>query len=720
MFLHRIHIKNFRKLNNCSIVFNEHQTIFVGANNSGKTSAIQSIIRFLKDSKDFSCKDFTISNWNKLNLLFESLIDTNPDKRKDIELNQVRDFLPMMDVWLDVPEDEVYLVKSLFPSLTWDSKYLGARLLYAPKNIKELFIDYAKKFERSRELKMKNEKKNIDIFPNSLFDFLNHNNGQNLRKYFEIKYYVLDIDKEPDNYLDIQPYPDVELDENPFDTIIRVDSIEAHREFSDPSGGYEEQQDTLSKQLQNYYKLNIHPNNDLDECDLPIIGAIQEVNQIFDTKLMNSFAERFNELNDINYPGFLNPTIEIHSYSDPSLSINHESAVQFAVGKNQEMKLPEKYNGLGYRNLISMYFRLIQFREEWLNNKKNDEEKDDTTPERIHLVFIEEPEAHLHAQAQQVFIRKAYETLTNSKFLKENKGFTTQLIVSTHSNHIANEVDLNVMRYFQRYLDEQAQIPFSNVIDLSQSFGNENETRKFVTRYLKLTHCDIFFADAVILVEGAGERILMPHFIKNEGLDKNYISIIEINGSHAHRFKNLIEKLKIYTLVVTDIDAQSCKNGKYSKDLTRKGKNQRTNNDTLKTWIPKKENIDELLDLPSEEKVIDQIRVSYQIGIKVKYNKKNLTAYPYTFEDALGLTNIQLFREVKNPKGMVKYFQDAMKEDSLSKCVYKMFLSLKDKYKAPFAIDMLYMEGFENLQTPYYIKEGLDWLKSKIEIQNND
>lgn len=84
------------------------------------------------------------------------------------------------------------------------------------------------------------------------------------------------------------------------------------------------------------------------------------------------------------------------------------------------------------------------------------------------------------------------------------------------------------------------------------------------------------------------------------------------------------------------------------------------------------------------------------------------------------MTNIQLFREVKNPKGMVKYFQDAMKEDSLSKCVYKMFLSLKDKYKAPFAIDMLYMEGFENLQTPYYIKEGLDWLKSKIEIQNND
>lgn len=164
MFLHRIHIKNFRKLNNCSIVFNEHQTIFVGANNSGKTSAIQSIIRFLKDSKDFSCKDFTISNWNKLNLLFESLIDTNPDKRKDIELNQVRDFLPMMDVWLDVPEDEVYLVKSLFPSLTWDSKYLGARLLYAPKNIKELFIDYAKKFERSRELKMKNEKKEYRHF----------------------------------------------------------------------------------------------------------------------------------------------------------------------------------------------------------------------------------------------------------------------------------------------------------------------------------------------------------------------------------------------------------------------------------------------------------------------------------------------------------------------------------------------------------------------------
>ncbi len=45
------------------------------------------------------------------------------------------------------------------------------------------------------------------------------------------------------------------------------------------------------------------------------------------------------------------------------------------------------------------------------------------------------------------------------------------------------------------------------VINLSDVFGDEeNETNKFVARYLKTTHCDILFADALILVEGIAEN----------------------------------------------------------------------------------------------------------------------------------------------------------------------------------------------------------------------
>ena len=48
MRINHVHIRNFRKLRNCRIDFDENQTIFVGANNSGKTSAMSAIIWFLQ------------------------------------------------------------------------------------------------------------------------------------------------------------------------------------------------------------------------------------------------------------------------------------------------------------------------------------------------------------------------------------------------------------------------------------------------------------------------------------------------------------------------------------------------------------------------------------------------------------------------------------------------------------------------------------------------
>ena len=57
----------------------------------------------------------------------------------------------------------------------------------------------------------------------------------------------------------------------------------------------------------------------------------------------------------------------------PIDSLNHATVVQFDVIKNKNpeldspLRLPEKYNGLGYQNLISMVFMLIRFRDEWIS-----------------------------------------------------------------------------------------------------------------------------------------------------------------------------------------------------------------------------------------------------------------------------------------------------------------------------------------------------------------
>ena len=87
-------------------------------------------------------------------------------------------------------------------------------------------------------------------------------------------------------------------------------------------------------------------------------------------------------------------------------TLKHDAAVQYALSKNNNsLKLPEKYNGLGYQNLISMVFGLMRFRDDWMLEGKAMQTREDAGKaiEPLHLVLVEEPEAHLHVQVQQVF-----------------------------------------------------------------------------------------------------------------------------------------------------------------------------------------------------------------------------------------------------------------------------------------------------------------------------
>ena len=58
-------------------------------------------------------------------------------------------------------------------------------------------------------------------------------------------------------------------------------------------------------------------------------------------------------------------------------------------------------------------------------------------------------------------------------------------------------------------------------------------------------------------------------------------------------------------------------------------------------WLPKKELLDDLLDLKEEYKISDNelIRVTYQKPIKIKYKNVDCEVLPYTFEDALVFSN---------------------------------------------------------------------------------
>ena len=728
MKIQSVHIKNYRKLKNCHIDFDEKKTVLVGANNSGKTSAISAIVWFLKNTDRFSLKEFTATNWAAINEIGEKWLEHDYVDEALLDSHQWDNIVPSMDIWINVEDGEQYRVNHLIPSLSsWDGKKVGVRGQYEPKDVKKLYTVYkdAKILAKTLESTEEWEKAGSpDLYPKNLCDFLGK--GLNLREYFDVKYYIIDPSLDPDDEDEVQPTPDNEIGNNPLDGLIKVDTILASRDFSDPEGQTDSDIDTLSKQFQQYYKSSGQEDEELTCEGLKLLGGIVTANKTYDEKLKKTFEVPVGELKNINYPGFQNPEIRIRSKIQIEESIKHDSAVQFAIQGMEELVLPEKYNGLGYRNLISIYLKLIDFREKWLK-----ELSEGKSIEPIHIVFVEEPEAHLHAQAQQVFVKKAFDALCNNKLIEENPWLSTQLVLSTHSNHVVNELDLNCMRYFKRVIDIDEKIPISKVVNLSSTFGTDDETKQFVTRYIRLTHCDIFFSDAVIFVEGPAEKILVPSFLAKAGLDSYYISVIEVNGRHAHSFRKLIEKIGIATLIVTDIDATDAKiedgKEKHQSVITAKGNDYKTGNPSIKSWLSGKERIDDLLALDEKEKLVNNVRIAFQTPVNVKWDKTkdNFTEIcPYTFEDALIFTNLELFRQEGLKKmGTITTISNLLKHsNSANELQNKIFKKLESKSgfkKADFAISLLYKDDFVDLVVPVYIQEGFEWMKSYLDSNGN-
>ena len=733
MYIAFIEIQNFRKLKACRIDIAERETICVGANNSGKTSAIDALILFLKESrhKAFATTDFTLSNWSCINLLGIQWVEVAGNEEPDITVDAWLPLLPAIDVWLKADENDLHRVAHLFPTLDWTpNELLGVRLVFAPKNMEKLYKDFRSAYISARDAVSASTEveSSLALWPKSMRDFLD----RKLHSQFEVRSYILDptqhtIPVQGIAKLQSLPLNSVPLKRNPFDGLIKIDVISAQRGFSDPKTEDESHSGfaSLSTQLRRYFSKHLNPSDAPEASDIAALNAIEEAKTEFNEKLVTSFKPAIEELEGLNYPGFSDPKISITSKIDPRDSLDHDAAVQFNLPGADSLFLPEKYNGLGYQNLISMVFHLIRFRDEWMRVGKAATIQDTqaVATELLHLVLIEEPEAHLHVQVQQVFIKKAYDVLRNHAALVESSAFSTQMIVSTHSSHIAHELDFSCLRYFRREpAAEWGKIPTATVINLSQTFGDHDDTSKFATRYLRTTHCDLFFADAAILVEGSAERMLIPHFIREKfpKLDQSYISLLEIGGAHAHRLKPLLGTLGLLSLIVTDLDPiHTAENAKVRPE---RGKSYRTRNTTLKNWVPQEESLDELFDLSDDAKQTDNglVRVAYQCPITVKFKEgesEDKAIIPYTFEDSLALTNLALFREYANPVGLLKKLQAALREDTLEDASNYLFDNLEKGSKAEMALELLFLSDPDQIEPPCYIAEGLKWLEINIETR---
>jgi predicted ATP-dependent endonuclease of OLD family len=704
-----IKIRNFRKLKEISVNLRDDTTVFIGANNSGKTSAMVAMRYFLNETghKNFNIYDFTLSNHAKIKEIGTKLeleSEMEPEKR---DLSLWKDILPSFDLWFDVGDNDIHYVSHILPTLDWVGGNIGIRLIYEPKDVSIIYSEYKKARNHAEELKTKAQVNgrlsNTDLFPKDMFDFLK----QDLRKYFTVRYYVLDPIKKDTG----QEVLGIPIEENPLVGLIQIDEINAQRglndEVEDVSVG---DQRRLSQQLTEYYNKHLDPSKDPTEHDIEALDAIYKAQQTFTDNMSHGFQPALKELGTLGYPGFYNPNIKINPQLKPTDGLDHSSALQYELDGCKDSYLPETYNGLGYQNLIFMAFKLIQFRDSWLKigkQKTSQPVKTNIEYPPIHLVLIEEPEAHLHPQAQQVFIKQAYKVLTSRGEIGRGK-LMTQLVVTTHSSHITHECEFANLHYFKRVQPVvSGEIQSSTVLNLSKVFGNDKNTEKFVSRYIKITHCDLFFADAAILIEGDAERILLPHFLRKfDYLNQSYISILSIGGSHAHRLMPFMEALEIPTLIITDLDATGA-NGK-SVPVER-GASQKTGNDTIKSWFPQKENVDDLIGLSANEKKQDMpfaLRVAFQMPITIS----GLEILPYTFEDSLIFKNKSVIDGVADAKGMIKKAQSITDAESAFKTIRSSGFK-----KAEFALDLLYLPNFDDIKVPAYISEGLQWLESVLQ-----
>lgn len=734
-----IEVQNYRKLKSVHIGLAEKTTLFVGANNSGKTAAMEALGHFLVDNSRFSVNDFTLSNWSKMNSLAEKWIVDETLGLNDLS-EDFLGLLPTMDIWIQANKKELHYVNHILPTLEWDGGLIGIRLRYEPRDTQTFLEDFISSRNNAIDIhqkiseKIDSKKYTIGLWPKNIHEYL----ARKLTSTFTIKSYSLDPNKlnHPNNgiaELQIINSKKSILDGSPFKNLIRIDEINAQRGFGSPSAA-DKGNSKLNIQLREYYTKHLNPVESPELSDIDALQAISNAQDTFDERLKSCFSQAIKEVEGLNYPGVTDPKLKISTKVEPIDGLNHESAVQYELtnalsGVSLDyLRLPESYNGLGYQNLISIAFKLMGFRDSWMKVGKASIVKNKDTdiedfPPPLHLVLIEEPEAHLHAQVQQIFIRKAYDILRKHNNLGDNAELTTQLVISTHSSHIAHECKFSSLRYFRRIpASQNHEIPISTVINLSTVFGKDDDTDKFVIRYLKATHCDLFFADAVILVEGPAERMLIPHLIRKNHpfLNQSYITLLEIGGSHAHRLENLITKLNLITLIITDLDPKDPSDGKVKPSMREKS--YITSNTTLKSWIPGQSSIDDLYDLTEQkkEKTYNEffaVYAAYQTPVSVEFKGSIQEFLPNTFEDSLVYNNLNFFSALEG-NGLVKKFKESIKNCKTPlELGNDSFLHLAKGNKAEFALDILFDDASDKLETPNYIKKGLEWLELKLKIK---
>ncbi|MEC7276976.1 MAG: AAA family ATPase [Bdellovibrionota bacterium] len=573
MHLKKLKIKNFRKFgeSECSLDFVSYDegsenkvasstTLIVGKNNTGKTTVTKALNKVLDNSKTIKGSDF---NYRYLLKLLEESYSSDeqdyPLPHLEFEFvvvvennaeNRLNNLIEFVDIDNVTAENDVM-------ELTVKLKYEVEEVEKYRNELNKLIRKHDPVFKFSNYVKCPNPEGGHLL--KGYRSFLHFKSVVEVRKARLFKAFI-NLLSQTSFVMNCYGLNGEQVEGKKFNisNLFSLKVINANNNLHD-------------KNLSNIFN-KIIKNRYLSEDEISRLEELKDeievVNRMISEKVSNDHNKSVN--------GVLHQ-IEFHKRLGVSLSANldFEKVTRDLIKHEyteQGFFIPEAQFGLGYTKLMNIIGEIIDYVERYPT---------EGVQSKINLICIEEPEAFMHPQMQESFIKYINNAVT---YLLDSSGknINSQLIITTHSSHILNSKihcsnSFNNINYITHSENAATVVNLSDCVVTGNESAPGTETKvkndlKFLKKHIKYKVSELFFADAIIFVEGITEETLLSYYIEqDEALSKFYITILNINGAHGQVYLPLVKNLNIPTLIVTDLDIKREDNEKFEIVETEQG-----------------------------------------------------------------------------------------------------------------------------------------------------